>query len=180
MPKALPVFRYHPDPLSTGAIEASEAECVACERSRGFIYVGPVYAEDEYEEAFCPWCIANGSAAETFDVEFTDAGWGVPGDVPASVCDEIIHKTPGFESWQQGHWLYHCGDGCAFLGAVGRVDLDAHPEALEMLMHEHDEDGWTPAQSSEYVDGLDADGDATAYLFRCLVCGAHVAFSDYS
>jgi hypothetical protein len=45
-------------------------------------------------------------------------------------------------------------------------------------MHENVEFGWTVRESQEYVDALDADGEATAYLFRCLVCGSHLAFSD--
>src|SRR6266480_2367057 len=66
----LPEFRYHPDPRATGVIVASEARCVACSRTRGFIYTGPVYAEQEFIDAFCPWCIADGTAARRFDAEF--------------------------------------------------------------------------------------------------------------
>ena len=84
----------------------------------------------------------------------------------------------GFDAWQQDHWLFHCGDACAFLGRIGRNDLEALPDALDMLMHENVEFGWTVRESQEYVDALDADGEATAYLFRCLVCGSHLAFSD--
>ncbi|REJ66450.1 MAG: hypothetical protein DWQ31_14945 [Planctomycetota bacterium] len=32
---ALPVFKYHPDPLDTGAIAASDAICACCGQSRG-------------------------------------------------------------------------------------------------------------------------------------------------
>ncbi|MGK5440406.1 CbrC family protein [Micromonospora sp. URMC 105] len=34
-------------------------------------------------------------------------------------------------SWQQPSWLYHCGDGAAFLGAVGYDALRAHPDAVD-------------------------------------------------
>lgn len=114
MAGALPTFRYHPDPIATGSIEPAPDECLACGRARGFRYVGPVYAETELNEQLCPWCIADGSAARKFDAEFTDVGLGLPPDVPDSVTDEIAHRTPGFHSWQQDHWLYHCGDGCTF------------------------------------------------------------------
>ncbi len=96
---------------------------------------------------------ADGSAAREFDAEFTDVGWGVPADVPQSVMDEIAHRTPGFHSWQQDHWLYHCGDGCAFLGEVGRLELEGYPDALETLRLEsasfglHDQESrpsWRP------------------------------------
>lgn len=175
----LPSFRYHPDPLNTGSVSEASDECHCCGQRRGYIYVGPIYAAGEIpRRAICPWCIAEGRASSEFDAEFTDVGWGVPEDVPASVLHEVSHRTPGFSTWQQDHWLYHCGDACAFLGRVGRADLDQYPDALEMLLHENDSFGWKAEQSRRYVDSLDASGEATAYLFRCLICNAHLAFSD--
>ena len=47
-----------------------------------------LYAVDELDEAFCPWCIANGTAAEKFEAEFTDVGFGVPAD----------GRDPGFDA----------------------------------------------------------------------------------
>jgi hypothetical protein len=94
------------------------------------------------------------------------------------VLDVVGRRTPGFESWQQDHWLYHCEDACAFLGRVGQDELDEFPEAIEMLLHENDSVGWSEDQSRAYVAGLEADGDASAYLFRCLGCGTYRAFSD--
>jgi hypothetical protein len=44
---------------------------------------------------FCPWCIADGTAASKFDATFTDIGSGVPPEISASVCDELAHRTPG-------------------------------------------------------------------------------------
>jgi uncharacterized protein CbrC (UPF0167 family) len=166
------------DPVATGSVKASSVECVVCGQSRGYIYTGPVYATEKDDNEICPWCIADGSAADRLDAQFTDVGWGVPDDVPAAACEEIAQRTPGFVSWQQDHWLYHCADGCAFLGAVGRRDLDDCPDALEVLLHENDQFGWIPEQSQRYVDSLDADGQPTAYLFSCLHCGVHLAFSD--
>ena len=107
----LPVARHHPDPVATGAVEASDAVCPSCEQARGYAYVGPVYAEDEVE-GLCPWCIADGSAAERFDAEFTE----VDGDVPDDVLVELTRRTPGFTGWQQERWLVHCDDGAAYLG----------------------------------------------------------------
>jgi hypothetical protein len=57
------------------------------------------------------------------------------------------------------------GDAAAFLGAVGYAGLRARPDALEMLVPEH-------------VESLSADGEATAYHFRCLHCGRHLAYAD--
>ena len=36
----LPVFRYHPDPIASGSIVASDAQRACCSARRGFIYTG--------------------------------------------------------------------------------------------------------------------------------------------
>ena len=179
MAGALPRFRYHPDPVATGSIVPCDGACLACGRVRGFRYTGPVYAVEELDDALCPWCIADGTAAARYEAEFTDVGWGVPDDVPASVTDEIAHRTPGFHSWQQDHWLYHCGDGCAFIGAAGRSELEEYPDALAALRREGESFGWDERQITEYLVSLTKGGSPTAYLFRCLVCGTHLAYSDF-
>ena len=58
----LPAFRYHPDPISSGSIVASEKVCRCCGQNRGYIYAASVIAEEELDEKICPWCIVNGSA----------------------------------------------------------------------------------------------------------------------
>ena len=51
----------------------------------GLVYVGPVFAaHDDVDGPLCPWCIADGTAAERFEAEFTDVGV----DVPDGVNDE--------------------------------------------------------------------------------------------
>jgi uncharacterized protein len=176
----LPSFRYHPDPLGTGVVVESDAGCLACGQARGFIYRGPVYSADpeELSEALCPWCIADGSAAARFDAHFTDVDWGVPDDVPQAVTETIATRTPGFMGWQGERWLYHCADGAAYLGAAGRRELEAYPGALETLRREVDEYGWSAEEVEEFLDGLDKDGDHTAYLFACRHCGTHLAYAD--
>jgi uncharacterized protein len=121
MSGSIPDIPYHPDPLGTGFVVESAASCRACGQARGYVYTGPVYSTDELEEALCPWCIADG-AAEAFGAEFTDVGAEVPDDVPREVLEELAYRTPGFSGWQQEHWLYHCGDGAAFLGVADRRD----------------------------------------------------------
>ncbi len=157
---------------------ASSEPCPACERVRGYAYTGSVYAVED-AEGVCPWCIADGSVAATFEAGFAGVGV-VPDDVPRDVLDEVSERTPGFTAWQDAHWLYHCGDAAAFLGLVGRKELEPYPDALETLRHENDEYNWPPEQVEEYIAGLDKDGQPTAYLFRCLHCGTHLAYSDYT
>jgi hypothetical protein len=165
---ALPEFPYHPDPVATGSVEPSTAECIVCGQARGHVYTGPVYAEDEHE-GICPWCIADGSAAEQLDAEFTDVG-DFPDGVPSEVVDAVARRTPGFSGWQQEHWLYHCDDGAAFLGRAGYDDVRDKPDALEALR----QDEIPP----EALEALDREGETTAYLFRCRHCGTHLAYWD--
>ena len=177
MQEPLPTFRYHPDPIGTGFIKPSDAACACCERVRGYIYTGAVYSTEELAERLCPWCIADGSAARRFDADFSDVV-EIPHSVPTDVVAEVTTRTPSFIAWQQENWLFHCDDGAAFLGVVGRPELEKFPDALEMLRHEHDEYGWTPEHVEQYIDALEKDGQPTAYLFRCQQCGTHLAYSD--
>ena len=173
MSGGLPSFRYHPDPVATGSVVRSDAACVVCGEARGFVYDGPVFSREHDDEPICPWCIADGAAHERYRAYFTDSeGF----DVPREVLDEVMQRTPGFSGWQQEHWLAHCGDAAAFLGRAGTDELP--PDAVESIREEVAEYGWPADDVEEYVESLDAEGSPTAYLFRCLHCGRHLAYSD--
>ena len=178
MTEALPAFRYHPDPRATGSVVPTEDACGVCGARRGLRYEGPVYAEADDETVVCPWCIADGSAAEALGAEFTDVGTAVPPGVPDEVLAAVARRTPGFSGWQQDHWLFHCGDAAAFLGPAGRAELDRHPDALEALRREGADRGWDAAQTADYLRALGRDDPPTAYLFACLHCRAHLAYTD--
>jgi uncharacterized protein len=112
-----PDFAYHPDPLATGTFVPSTTRCAVCAHRYGFAYTGPVFtAAEAVPGPICPWCIADGSAAQLLRVEFTSAGPDVPPSVPGWVLDEVAERTPGFTGHQQEHWLYHCHDAAAFVG----------------------------------------------------------------
>ncbi|MEV4312241.1 CbrC family protein [Actinocrispum sp. NPDC049592] len=172
----LPQFAYHPDPLSTGCAVVSDEECVCCGASRGVVYRGPVFCEEELDGELCLWCIADGRAAEWFDAVFTDA-FG-PDGTPAEVIDTITRRTPGFSGWQQEEWMFHCGDGAAFLGAAGARELRDNPQALDHLRTTLTEQGWPTTQIEPYLAALTRDGQPTAYLFQCRTCHTHLAYSD--
>lgn len=177
----LPKFKYHPEPLRTGSLVQSDAVCVCCEKARGFIYTGPVYSEEEYDESICPWCIADGSAHEKLDASFTDesgiGGYGEWDEVPERVVEEVAYRTPGFMAWQQEQWWTHCGDAAQFLGRAGRRELEAlGKEALGAFRESAglaaDSDG------DELFVALDKDGSPTAYVFRCRRCGQVGGYHD--
>ncbi|MBO0803470.1 MAG: CbrC family protein [Nocardiopsaceae bacterium] len=177
----LPVFRYHPDPVATGSAVATDEACSLCGVERGVRYVGPVYGDRP--DILCLHCIASGEAAKRLGAPgvmpamFSDA-IHVPDDVPAGVVDEVTMRTPGFSSWQQAGWLYHCADAAAFLGNAGYADLAPHPAAVESLRQDRERLGWPAEQFEEFVTSLDKDGEPTAYLFRCLHCGTYLASWD--
>ena len=148
---SLPVFRYHPDPVATEVFQTSAGECRCCGRARGVIYVGPVHADDRLAERLCPWCIADGSAARTFDAVFTELGADVPSGVPGQVLEELATRTPGFTGWKHEHWLYHCDDAAAYLGLA----------------------------SDDPAAGLLGAATVSAtYRFRCLHCSTELSYSD--
>jgi uncharacterized protein CbrC (UPF0167 family) len=114
----LPTFKYHPDPLATGAVELNpDAPCLSCNRKRGYIYAGPAYSERFHYLSghLCPWCIADGSAAKQFGAVFTDTGTL---DLSAAICTELETRTPGFNSLQQESWLTCCEDAAAYRGTL--------------------------------------------------------------
>jgi uncharacterized protein CbrC (UPF0167 family) len=179
--KEMPVFRYHPDVVATGSAVPSELPCELCNKVTGLRYKGPIFGHQA--DNLCLACIASGEAARRLArpdglAEFTDVGWGVPDDVPARVVDEVAHRTPGFYGWQQEHWLYHCADAAAYLGMAGFDQLRHLPDALESLRSEGRTLGQDAAAVEQWIRRLDVDGDMNAYLFRCLQCGSHLAYSD--
>jgi hypothetical protein len=179
--EALPKFKYHPDPVATGSIEKSDTACVCCGRARGYIYTGPVYAIEDYDDCICPWCIADGSAHEKLEASFHDeAGVGGGGEwdeVPESVVDEVAHRTPGFTAWQQEQWWTHCGDAAQFVGRAGHDALEAAgPQAIVAIQESagmDDDEEW-----EEFFESLDKDGSPTAYLFKCSKCGKYGGYQD--
>jgi uncharacterized protein CbrC (UPF0167 family) len=178
----LPSFRYHPDPVATGSVELSDKECVCCAQARGYIYTGPVYSEADHEDDICPWCIADGSANQKLDVQFTDAdgigGYGLWDDVPTPVAEEVAYRTPGFTGWQQEKWVTCCKDAACFMGRAGYKDLLAlGANAIEAIRVESDLEG---DEWEAYFKGLDKDDQPTAYLFRCLHCQKLGGYSDFT
>jgi uncharacterized protein CbrC (UPF0167 family) len=178
---SIPVFRCHPDPFATGSAEASDAACDVCGEVTGYRYTGPIVGAQA--EEVCLGCIASGAAAERLagpdgPAEFSDGLWGEPDDVPAAVLEEILHRTPGYFAWQESYWLTHCGDGAAYLGRMGWEQIQHDAGALEALELEGREVGMDAVAIQAWIRRLSLDGDMTAYLFECLHCGVHLAYSD--
>jgi len=175
----LPKFQYHPDPLLSGSIEKSDAVCRCCKKARGYIYTGPVYSEEELDEALCPWCIADGSAHKTFDASFADEA-GFPDGLSQKIIADVARRTPGFASWQEGRWLTCCNDACMFVEPAGQAEIEArHPMAEgQLITYIVQELGISGGAAHQLYRALNRDRGPTAYFFKCRHCGNEPAYID--
>lgn len=171
----LPTFRYHPNPLATGAFEESAGGvvCDCCGKMTHVFYTDPFYAVDDIEY-LCPACIANGDAARKYDGSFQDDFSVDDGVDNPEKLDELIHRTPGYCGWQQEYWRAHCGDYCAYLGRVGAREL----RALGVLEEVLDDHIWDEEQKDMIRESVNG-GHLQCYLFQCLCCGKHLVWMDF-
>ncbi|MDE7325359.1 MAG: CbrC family protein [Lachnospiraceae bacterium] len=173
----IPKFRYHPDPMGTGAFLKSDSPvvCPCCNKATMIYYDGPFYAVEEVD-SLCPDCIASGEAARKYDGEFQDEYSIDDGVDDEELLDELIHCTPGYNGWQQEYWRVHCKDYCAFIGYVGYQELERMGIVEEVLDDPVIQGQWTKPQAmiKSMVDG----GSVQGYLFRCLHCGKYRLWID--
>ncbi|MBC7771022.1 MAG: CbrC family protein [Pyrinomonadaceae bacterium] len=176
---SLPVFNYHPDPIQSGSVAVATTKCVCCGKARGYVYAGPIYAEDELDDLICPWCIADGTAHEKFDATFADAE-AFADDLPGAVVEEITTRTPGFNVWQGERWLACCGGVAAFIEPVGITELRQRYRSLEMqvlsnIIYDLHISG---GAAHRMLESLNRDLGPTAYVFKCLRCESMHTFVD--
>ena len=171
-----PKFKYHPDPIGTEAFKKADElrVCQCCGKRTEYVYEAPFFSAEDVE-CLCPYCIADGSAAEKFDGEFQDSASCDKVDDPAKT-EKLTKRTPGYIGWQQEYWLAHCGDYCAFVGYVGMEELE------KMGLADKLEDIYREDAAFFDLDaireGLYNGGSLQGYLFRCLVCGKYQLYAD--
>lgn len=166
--ESLPRFKYHPDPVTTGAFESSNATCTCCGESKGYVYSGSVYSVEDVD-AVCPWCIADGSLGRRFNATLNDDRPLRSAGLAEEVIAEVTSATPGYVSWQQDSWMVCCGDACEF-----------HGEAPQEEIRELDESGLA-VLSEETLFPIDVlrevqstyqlGGSPAFYKFVCRHCG---------
>lgn len=146
----LPTFRYHPDPLDTGAFDESKegVVCDCCGKTTHIFYTNPFFSIEDIAY-LCPECIASGAAARKYNGSFQDDLSLDDGVDNPEKLDELIHRTPGYSGWQQEYWRAHCGDYCAFLGYVGAREL----RALGVLEEVLDDSMWDE-EEKEMIRGI--------------------------
>lgn len=171
----LPKFKYSPNAYSIDVFENVEGICSICQEERHIRYTGSFYSIEE-PDYICPWCIADGRAAEMYDGEFNDY-CGIEGVSPnpkdpklkisKELLLEITKKTPSYISWQQERWMTHCNEPCAFIGY-------ADTETIEPLMEELKDDIENNGYGADFIkSSLSKDGSLVGYLFQCLHCNQH-------
>ena len=166
-------FKYHPDPLKTGAFMTDQTVvCECCGKQTDVYYTGPFYstATGDY---LCPECIASGAAASKFDGEFQDSE-SVDEVSDPSKLDELIRRTPGYHGWQQEYWLAHCDDYCAFLGYPDWNDIEKAGLAAEV-----EETYREDINDIDFADAVEHIKVDSCYLFQCLHCGKHFVRIDF-
>jgi uncharacterized protein CbrC (UPF0167 family) len=171
-----PKFKYHPDPISTGAIKESNEECECCEEARGFVNTSNLYAEEDIE-FICPWCIADGSAAKKFDGMFSDDFPLQEAGVSEEVISEVCERTPGYNSWQQEVWQAHCGTACEFHGDAEKdelVKLSGEPLETFLRVEMIKPDVW-----KNILEHYEKGGHSAVYKFKCPECSEIVYTMDF-
>jgi uncharacterized protein CbrC (UPF0167 family) len=180
----LPKFKYHPNPIETGAFKTDKiVTCDCCGQETNIYYTTPFYSVDDIE-ALCPFCIANGKAAEKFDGEFQDyssiEGISSSPSTPNTLdnkeaVEEVTMRTPGYCGWQQEVWLSHCNDLCAFIGYVGWNEIkDKLNDFVDLELDIKDYDYSLDELSKCLVN----KGSLQGYLFQCLHCKKYRLYLD--
>lgn len=164
----LPRFKYFVDPVKAGSFRKSDEPCDCCGKARGWLFDGVMYRENNDEPRVCPWCIADGSAADTLHVSFNT----IEHEVSDVDREEIEKRTPAFVSMQDLYWLACCGEPCVFRGHAQYKELtEVWPEAGKALLATY-EPGWLgTASPEEFLACFDCECDPGAYVFQCGTCG---------
>jgi uncharacterized protein CbrC (UPF0167 family) len=76
--------------------------------------------------------------------------------------------------------MYHCADGCEFLGRTGQEQLAALPDEAAAAVVASGREYADDENEERPVADLDLDEGPTAYLFRCRHCGAYCAYCDFT
>lgn len=180
MSEILPNFKYHPNPLETGNIKLSNKICACCEKARGYIYTASVYSTHDLHESICPWCIADGSAAENFSANFNDCSNCVKlPNISDEIISEIFERTPGYESWQGNILLYHCDDGCEFHGDLSNQEAKELNEiAIQKFCFENNLE--EEELGKEFIQYYEKGGNPAIYKFVCRHCGEIKLYTDFT
>ncbi len=167
-PLRYPFFKYYPDPMENGVfVECDPPQtCQCCGKQETLICEGP-FLTDEDVSSICPECIANGRAAKTFNMDFCEIPTRNRVSDPEKT-EELLHRTPGYYSYNFNEWLSHCDDYCIYEKELVFEDLK-DPKLLKEL-----------EEDPEWIEsGLELDDDfIQIHMFTCSHCGKHLFYID--
>ncbi len=163
-------FKYHPNVWELGVFKHARSKknpplCQSCGNPTEY-YLDYIYADEE-ASCICPACVASGAASEKFNGCFVAESEYSLIDQEA-YAEELLYRTPGYDSWHGEHWLACCGDYCAFVAYVTTRDLDERGIGDEAFTR-----GFR-----NFRDVLSKRGANRGYLFQCLHCGAYHVWVD--
>lgn len=167
--KDLPKFKYHPNLYEGDKVTWADGVCECCGKKVG-AYIENMYCMEEVE-CICLNCVANGKAAEKFDGDFIEQVEKRVSDPEKT--DELLHRTPGYFSWQGEYWLTCCDDYCAYIGEVGTKELEEMGIADEVI-EEYEARG----EYQDIRENLVKKGWISGYLFQCLHCRKYHLYVD--
>lgn len=174
MSEPLPTFALFRDPVREKSFEVSTDVCEVCGRARGWRYVCNIYGEGDGEQCICPWCIADGSAAATFDCIF-NVGDVYPLSAPQLTPEDrelVERRTPGFGTWQDHGWMMCCGRASVYVGEAEGAELTGRwASVVPMALKEwRFAESYSAAEKDELIAGIYKGGSPCVYVFECQVC----------
>ncbi len=165
----LPLFRYHPDPISTGSIKPSHEPCVCCGKNTGFKYTAALHGRHRPGRVACVPGVLPAVRLRLSSIVFSDESPLVRAGMPRAIVLEVSRRTPCYNCWQQDVWAACCQDGCVFHGDASVSELlSLKGEELAEVQRE-----WSissirrAAFVKQYVPG----GGIAVYRFDCRHCG---------
>ena len=164
-------FKYHPNVWELGVFKHSRSKtnppkCECCGTPTEY-YLNYIYADEE-PSCICPSCVASGQAADKYNGCFI-AESEYSKIIGEEKAQELLYCTPGYSSWKGEHWLACCEDYCAFIGYVGKEDLEELGIGEEAFSR-----GF-----KSFRDVLSRHGAYRGYLFKCLHCNAYHVWVDF-
>jgi uncharacterized protein CbrC (UPF0167 family) len=166
--ETLPSFKYHPNPLATGAFEASAEACECCGEARGYAYTGNVYSIQEVK-VVCPWCIADGRVARTFNATLNEDFPLRSEGLSETIIDEVTRRTPGYISWQGDWWIACCNDACELHGDAPAQEIQALDDTGRIALSR--DSGFSVNDLTEILEHYEPGGSPAFYKFVCRHCG---------
>ena len=125
-PVDLPHFPYHRDPVASGSVEFCDTICECCGAARGAVYLDNIYTAAAVQ-SLCPWCIADGSAAQKYNATFID-GWFCddnldPVELAAEYHHAVFGRTIGVATYNPIGWWVHCGEPAEYVTREEPYDM---------------------------------------------------------